>query len=227
MFPSGQQQQQKKEEDGGSSRRRRTAAAVAKEGGRPQKQGSFWTAVKAARVARGNLSWGQYIRRSKVPELPVVLLEDLGALLGLVIALLGVGLALVTGDPRFDAIGSLAIGGLLAVIAIVLAAEMRSLLLGESASKETLDDLRDDFDVSPLVQKVDVVDVADRDADHLRDVVPNRICDRVHRHFRVKEVELSNLVSGPAQGSRDHAHPEGVDEVGRAGGIRRDLQDPH
>ncbi|MEE9609374.1 MAG: cation diffusion facilitator family transporter [Myxococcota bacterium] len=95
---------------------------------------SLRTAVREARKLRGSLGWWSFVRRSKQPELPVVLLEDLGALIGLVIALLGVGLASWLGDPRFDALGSIAIGVLLGVIAVILAVEMKSLLIGESAS---------------------------------------------------------------------------------------------
>ncbi|MFF2852935.1 cation diffusion facilitator family transporter [Streptomyces sp. NPDC058001] len=94
---------------------------------------SFRTAIKESNPLRGDLSWSQFIRRAKAPELPVVLLEDLGALVGLVLALAGVGLALGTGDGIWDGIGTLCIGVLLIVIAIVLAAETKSLLLGESA----------------------------------------------------------------------------------------------
>jgi cation diffusion facilitator family transporter len=94
---------------------------------------SFRVAIRESNRARGKLSWWDFIRHSKIPELPVVLLEDLGALVGLVFALSGVGLALVTGDARWDAAGSIAIGVLLAVIATILAREMRSLLLGEAA----------------------------------------------------------------------------------------------
>jgi cation diffusion facilitator family transporter len=95
---------------------------------------SFRTAVREANKVRGDERWWHFIRRSKAPELPVVLLEDLGALLGLTFALVGVTLAVVLDEPRFDAAGSLAIGALLVVIAVVLAAEMKSLLIGESAS---------------------------------------------------------------------------------------------
>jgi divalent metal cation (Fe/Co/Zn/Cd) transporter len=95
---------------------------------------SFRTAIREANKVRAGEGWWSFVRRSKSPELPVVLLEDLGALLGLVFALTGVTLATVTDEPRYDAAGSLAIGALLVVIAIVLAAEMRSLLIGESAS---------------------------------------------------------------------------------------------
>jgi len=97
---------------------------------------SFRTAVGEANAVRGGQSLWRFIRRAKSPELPVVLLEDTGALLGLAFALLGVGLAVWTGDARFDALGSVAIGVLLAVIAVVLAVEMKSLLIGESAAPE-------------------------------------------------------------------------------------------
>ncbi|MEV7088276.1 cation diffusion facilitator family transporter [Streptomyces sp. NPDC093085] len=97
---------------------------------------SFWTAVKESNETRGSLSWKEYIRRAKAPELPVVLLEDFGALIGLVLALGGVGLAVATGDGIWDGIGTLCIGLLLIVIALVLAAETKSLLLGESAGAE-------------------------------------------------------------------------------------------
>lgn len=94
---------------------------------------SFRTAIKESNEVRGGLSWTEFVRRAKAPELPVVLLEDLGALVGLVLALAGVGLALGTGNGVWDGIGTLCIGVLLIVIAIVLAAETKSLLLGESA----------------------------------------------------------------------------------------------
>ena len=96
---------------------------------------SLRTAYKEASAHRtGHGSWLGWIRRSKQPELPVVLLEDTGALVGLVFALAGVTLAHVTGEPRWDALGSIAIGLLLVVIAILLAVEMKGLLIGESAS---------------------------------------------------------------------------------------------
>lgn len=97
---------------------------------------SFRTAIKESNTLRGRRSWKQFVRHAKAPELPVVLLEDLGALVGLVLALGGVGLALLTGDSVWDGIGTLCIGVLLIVIALVLAAETKSLLLGESAGVE-------------------------------------------------------------------------------------------
>jgi cation diffusion facilitator family transporter len=95
---------------------------------------SFRTAVREANQVRGRQGWWSFVRRSKSPELPVVLLEDLGAMVGLLLALAGVTLSTVTDEPRYDAAGSLAIGALLVVIAATLAIEMRSLLIGESAS---------------------------------------------------------------------------------------------
>ncbi len=94
---------------------------------------SFRTAAKEARPLKGRATWWQFIRHSRTPELPVVLLEDLGALTGLVLALLGISIAAVTGDSRWDAYGTIAIGVLLVVIATVLVFEMKSLLIGESA----------------------------------------------------------------------------------------------
>ncbi|MEV0558149.1 cation diffusion facilitator family transporter [Streptomyces sp. NPDC050597] len=97
---------------------------------------SFRTAIKESNAIRGKQSWKEFVRHAKAPELPVVLLEDLGALVGLVLALIGVGLALGTGDGVWDGIGTLCIGILLIAIAIVLAAETKSLLLGEAAGVE-------------------------------------------------------------------------------------------
>ena len=103
---------------------------------------SFRTAFVEAAAVKGEESWWSFIRRSKSPELPVVLLEDTGALLGLFLALVGVTAAEVTGNSRWDALGSIGIGILLGVIAIVLATEMKSLLIGESASGHLEDAIR-------------------------------------------------------------------------------------
>ena len=99
---------------------------------------SFRTAIKESRPLKGSGTWWQFIRQSKVPELPVVLLEDFGALIGLVLALLGVGLTVLTGDSIFDAFGTIAIGLLLGVIAVILIVEMKSLLIGEGATRPVL-----------------------------------------------------------------------------------------
>ncbi|GGO88056.1 cation diffusion facilitator family transporter [Wenjunlia tyrosinilytica] len=104
---------------------------------------SFRTAIKESNQTRGDLSWVQYVRRAKAPELPVVLLEDFGALVGLALALGGVGLALLTDDGVWDGIGTVCIGVLLVVIALVLAAETKSLLLGEAAGPEVVEKIRE------------------------------------------------------------------------------------
>lgn len=97
---------------------------------------SFRTAIIESNHLRGKQTWIKFIRNAKQPELPVILLEDFGALLGLVFALFGVGMTLVTGNGVWDAFGTAMIGLLLVAIAIVLALETKSLLLGESATKE-------------------------------------------------------------------------------------------
>ena len=94
---------------------------------------SFRTALAEARPLRGEMSWLAFVRHTKAAELPVVLLEDMGALFGLVFAFVGVGLTALTGDARFDGLGSIVIGVLLGIIALLLSVEMQSLLIGESA----------------------------------------------------------------------------------------------
>ncbi|HEX8486904.1 MAG TPA: cation transporter, partial [Propionibacteriaceae bacterium] len=91
---------------------------------------SFRTAIRESNKVRGKQSWSKFIRTAKAPELPVILLEDFAALLGLLFALLGVGLTLITGNGYFDVIGTAMIGLLLVAVAITLAAETKSLLLG-------------------------------------------------------------------------------------------------
>jgi cation diffusion facilitator family transporter len=95
---------------------------------------SLRTAARESSRSRGQAAWHSFIRRAKAPELPVVLLEDVAALTGLGFALIGVTLATVTHDDRWDGAGSIAIGVLLGCVAVVLAVEMKSLLIGESAS---------------------------------------------------------------------------------------------
>lgn len=94
---------------------------------------SLRTAVRESNLVRGKENWVQFVRHAKAPELPVVLLEDVAALTGLVFAFLGVGLTVITGNSLWDAIGTLAIGTLLVVVAVVLGIETKSLLVGEGA----------------------------------------------------------------------------------------------
>jgi cation diffusion facilitator family transporter len=115
---------------------------------------SLRTAMRESAEGKGRQSWWAFIRGSKTPELPVVLLEDFGALVGLGMALVGVGLAEVTGNPRFDALGSVGIGVLLGGIAITLAVETKSLLMGEAASPAVISKIRSAMESTDTVRKV-------------------------------------------------------------------------
>ncbi|HVL84147.1 MAG TPA: cation diffusion facilitator family transporter [Pseudonocardia sp.] len=115
---------------------------------------ALYTAVQESNKVRGDASWVEFVRHAKAPELPVILLEDIGALVGLLFALAGVGLAALTGDPLWDAVGTLAIGALLVVIAVVLAIETKSLLLGESATGRDVERIRAALAAEPLVDRI-------------------------------------------------------------------------
>ncbi len=115
---------------------------------------SFRTAIRESRPLRGSGTWWQFIRRAKNPELPVVLLEDTAALAGLSTALVALVLAEVTGNARWDAVGSLVIAVLLACVAAVLAVEMRSLLLGEAARPEVIDEIKRAINESDDVERL-------------------------------------------------------------------------
>ncbi|MFE3541843.1 cation diffusion facilitator family transporter [Nocardia sp. NPDC059177] len=115
---------------------------------------SFLTAVRESRPLKGSASWWRFIRNSRSPELPVVLLEDTGALIGLLIAFAAVGLTVLTDDPIYDGIGTLAIGVLLGIIAIVLIVEMKSLLIGESATPDEDRAIRENLVDGTLITSV-------------------------------------------------------------------------
>jgi cation diffusion facilitator family transporter len=168
---------------------------------------SMRTAVRAARSLRGDRSWWQFIRTAKTPELPVVLLEDFGALVGLLLAATGITLNVITGDARYDAASGIAIGVLLGVIAALLAVEMKSLLIGEAASPEDLASIRvaitNGREVDRLIHlrtehlgpedllvaaKIDLSPAADRDTARAIDRVEARIRARVP-HARVIYLE--------------------------------------
>ncbi len=113
---------------------------------------SFRTAVKESRPLKGSGSWWRFIRNSRNPELPVVLLEDSGALVGLAFALTGVGLTMLTGEPIWDGVGTVAIGLLLGAIAVVLMIEMHSLLIGEGATRQ------EDRAIRAAIERTDNID---------------------------------------------------------------------
>jgi len=112
------------------------------------------TAIRHAKPFLDERGWLAFIRRSRSPELPVLLVEDSAAITGLAFALLGVVLAVVTGEPVFDGIGTLAIGGLLVAVGIFLAVEMQSLLLGEAAVEEQQAAIREAADGVPEIERI-------------------------------------------------------------------------
>jgi cation diffusion facilitator family transporter len=115
---------------------------------------SFRTAVVESRPLKGRSTWWRFIRTSRNPELPVVLLEDTGALVGLVFALAGVGLTVLTRNAVWDGIGTAAIGVLLGVIAVILMIEMHSLLIGEGATSEQEQAIRAALERTPHIDRV-------------------------------------------------------------------------
>jgi cation diffusion facilitator family transporter len=159
--------------------------------------GSLFTAVQEARVGKGDLTWWRYIQTSKEPELPVVLLEDLGALVGLMLALLGVLAAMLTGDGRFDAVGSIAIGILLLGIGGVLAAEMKSLLIGEAASDAHRATIRSTIEASPEVRRLVDMRTQHLGPDHLL------IAARVEFTGNLDFEEISNAIDAVQQQLRE------------------------
>jgi cation diffusion facilitator family transporter len=115
---------------------------------------SFRTAAVEARPLKGSGGWWQFIRNSRNPELPVVLLEDTGALIGLILALAGVGLTVLTHNAIWDGIGTVGIGVLLGVIAVILMIEMHSLLIGEGATTDQVAAIRAALEGTPHVDRV-------------------------------------------------------------------------
>ena len=115
---------------------------------------SFRTAIVEANHVRNKVSWITFIRHARAPELPIILLEDFAALIGLVLALFGVGLTLLTGNGVWDGVGTVCIGALLVCVAVVLAVETKSLLLGESATDVQLDDVTSALLATPGVDRI-------------------------------------------------------------------------
>lgn len=115
---------------------------------------SLRTALREANHVRGKRSLWQFIRVVRQPELPVILLEDIGALTGLVFAFFGVSMATLTGDPRWDGVGALSVGVLLVVIAVILAVEMSSMLVGESALEEDQSKIHAAVTAAPIANSV-------------------------------------------------------------------------
>lgn len=115
---------------------------------------SLRTAIVESLPLKGDATWWQFVRTTKVPELPVVLLEDLGALVGLVLALLAVTIAVAADAPVWDGIGTVTIGLLLGAIAVILAIEMKALIIGESARPKQMELIRVAMASSPHVEHI-------------------------------------------------------------------------
>jgi len=115
---------------------------------------SFRTAIKEANKSRGNKSMKRFVRDARQPELPVILLEDFGALIGLVFALACICMSIVTGNGIWDGIGSTMIGLLLLVIAVFLGFEMASMIVGESAVPEEQEQIRAALDSAPEIERI-------------------------------------------------------------------------
>jgi cation diffusion facilitator family transporter len=115
---------------------------------------SFRTAIRESNKTRGKQRWSKYIRAAKAPELPVILLEDFAALVGLIFALFGVGMTLLTHNGIFDVIGTAMIGLLLVAVAITLAVETKSLLLGEAASPEAVGRIEKALTNTPGIERI-------------------------------------------------------------------------
>jgi divalent metal cation (Fe/Co/Zn/Cd) transporter len=115
---------------------------------------SFRTAIRESNKVRGKQTWSKYIRAAKAPELPVILLEDFAALVGLVFALFGVGMTLLTQNGIFDVIGTVMIGLLLVAVAVALAIETKSLLIGEAASPEAVSRIGRALTDTPGVERI-------------------------------------------------------------------------
>jgi cation diffusion facilitator family transporter len=115
---------------------------------------SFRTAIIETNKVRGHRSFAKFVRDARQPELPVILLEDFGALIGLVFALGGVSAAVITGDGKWDGLGAMAIGSLLIVISMILVREMSGMLVGESALPEEYDAVHVALASAPIVERV-------------------------------------------------------------------------
>lgn len=190
---------------------------------------SFRTAVvEARRIKDPSSSWWRFIRQSKQPELPVVLLEDLGALIGLVVAFSAVGASTLTDDHIYDGIGTLTIGVLLVAIAVVLAIEMKGLLIGEAASRRDQETIMETIQGDEAVRRLihmrtqhlgpDQLLVAAKIelASQLRVTEVAEVINRVETNVRhaVPAAQLIYLEPDVYRTSSDDSEPATIERVG-------------
>lgn len=159
---------------------------------------SFRTARHESQDAKGDATYRQFIRHAKIPELPVVLLEDAGALVGLALALGGVVASVVTKNGIWDGYGTLAIGVLLGIIAIVLAVEMKSLLIGESASRKQRESIKAAIEIEP-----DVIQMIHLRTEHLG---PDEllVCAKVEFLPELTVVEVADAINRVERNVREN-----------------------
>ncbi len=163
------------------------------------------TAVRHARPARGKQGWLAFVRGSRSPELPVLLVEDSAAIAGLLCALMGVVLAQVTGDPVFDGVGTLGIGVVLVVVGVFLAVEMQSLLLGEAATEDQQEAIRAAAGEVPEITEIVYVMTQ-----HLS---PDDLLVAIKVNFRAGDLRCpggrgDQRLRGADQGGRPDRHPD-------------------
>lgn len=115
---------------------------------------SMRACVLEVNKARGELSLWQWFRESRQAELVVIFGEDLAALMGLVVALLAIAATMVTGNPIYDALGTLAIGVLLIIVAVYVAVEIKAMLIGQSVEPAQREAIRKFITERPEISRV-------------------------------------------------------------------------
>jgi cation diffusion facilitator family transporter len=115
---------------------------------------SFGAAIAAAHRLKRQTSWWRFVRRAVQPHIPMVLVQDLGALTGLLLATAAVSASMVTGDPLYDAIGSILVGVVMLLATIAAAVLMKGLLIGESASHDDEEGIAAAIEIEPCVTRI-------------------------------------------------------------------------
>jgi cation diffusion facilitator family transporter len=115
---------------------------------------SLWGALREINKERGELGLWRWFRSSRQSELIVIFGEDLAALGGLVLALCFIGMAMLTGNPMWDALGSISIGVLLILVAVLVGVEVKALLVGQSAEPQVLARMRAHLQAQPQVAQL-------------------------------------------------------------------------
>jgi zinc transporter 9 len=156
---------------------------------------SLLVAIKATSAERAGRSMLQFFRESNDPMGATVLLEDGAAVLGVAIASVGIGLSLWTGNPAFDAIGSILIGIMLGAIAVALVNRNRQLLLGEAANPEVVERLESLLAARPEVQGVSDVKAVVVGAQAIRFKAEVDFDGRVLTEMKLQDMDLAETLA--------------------------------